>query len=1244
MTSLTNALERQSSGYFKEGDLVIDHVISKEILEQFITWATGKDANSVFIMGTIEEEDATVQTSADQLQVALNAWWVWACADGRSRNSANMADSLSNGSATLDTLKTYMSSSTNLRKVNNTVTAIHSLDQAQEEFDKKSMSHNKIGGSDAIVDDNSFIQLVAKGIIPLYADNEQQVSGAAVSLENPNASRAFLCAKCVYMAYLFNKYQGEIKKTVKKIEKERQSLNSERQSYREANLEVSLDASPLLKGLITKQAMLQRVINEINEVYRNLVSGGELKTPYLLWEFLGRAPGLPDDISKITFGTKVDGKYEIHEGSTPSISLRNMSQNYTWLVTSKNSTDKFRYLQFSSQSVNNGVYEICQGAKAMMDAGVNPEIRYKFYRMATSFALAPFTMFKTMTMNIALMGPPGTGKSTLADKLGKFAAAVGWLTSSEMIEPKASEIISNVRGETAINTRSYLNASLGRMCFIDEAYSLTPPGDAAGKEFADELTEFTTNHKGMLMIVVAGYVEEMTNDFFTSNIGLPRRFPTKIILGVKTPRQCLDAFIWQLMNKMGVSGSNVGGINIKQLTKQQRPFFISQCCIWFPVFNILLGKRFKQQENGLQKQLGDDPVNLLKYYYADVDLLAEIYMRYLMSEGLFYKSRNWAGGHKFKFGGSSSGISASEPFDYSDIVTRVVNDWLSTRTGENTRVEAINISKGGYLDLPLTDDIPLFRKMKEYIQDPKENGDQLLHLAKDMIAKNICLWPIHYPEPQGTRGQDFAYCPVSSVGISFKAKDINAPGKVPFSGSYSWITKLGAIKAKLGGAVGAASLADHKKILEKKKRALARIEKKYKKKHQGRIDRINRMKIQHPVVLADIDTSSIANDEDFEKTLNDIEGKLNAMDQQQQLIQSLTDTALKTEDEKSNLELLLREKQLELESKLIQSQGDITQVQQQYSQELDDKSQEIAELSQKLNEKLDSDDEARIRAELQERINNYEQVQQNQDVKLKRMQENHLEKISGLYEQIEALSGLDIANMKKKLQDIENKYEEKIQKIDIEEQKNEDDDVDFEDMRAELEDRKTKAMVNIQNQIDALEKEQAQNAQRKKEAVRAAAAAAVAIQNKIQEAERRRASKLNKRIKKFKTAARAIGKLSKGASDKVRDNKKVALAGAVEVAKVKRAKQRIKKLKTAARAIGKLSKGASDKVRDNKKVALAGAVEVAKVKRAKQRIKKLKDNYKQFVRNKPKNLRQGTLEVLLGGGAKLHPKNNTLKF
>lgn len=703
----------------------------------------------------------------------------------------------------------------------------------------------RIGSEDEpIVDDNAFIQLVANGNLPVV----RPLPGLEDELP---AINAFLCAKCVYQSYLFMQNRARLLEVVEKIKAERLSIDSKRQSYRDARLKVETKVTPMMRILVEKQAVLQHQINTINEMFRELLApNSPIKTPFKLWIAITKKPDVAaSGITSLNYSKRVSAKYEakLDEQGMPFVNFKNVTDSYEQLC-------RGNHLLFSESTVDQAKFDICYGAKDMIDAGVEDHIRHKFYRMATSFAISPVTMFGTMAMNIALMGAPGTGKSTLAKKIGEFAHAVGWLTSNGVQEPKPSDLISNVRGQTAIQTRAFLNASLGQMCFIDEAYALTPPGDAAGKEFADELTEFLTNHKGMVMVMVAGYEKEMRNDFFSSNIGLPRRFPTKIILGEKTPKDCFHAFMLHVTDIIGKE--SIGAINVHQFSQAQIPFFLVQASIWIPVFNILLGKRFKVNEKtGLSVAIEDDPTNLLDAYYSDVRLIAEIYCRYLMSEGLFHKT---IGDSKYDNGQGS--VNPQNPFNIASIVANVLNDWLSTKNNCNTFVSDVGAEGVGNSIVPYHyfpyDDAFLnqcgLNVFKNFMDDPVGNGSAAILKARTLLDSRVCVWPVTL-----SNGDNSLYFPNVTISVSFRVKNLGAPGKVPFSAAYSWYVRKSVVAGQLsssnGPAPNAGILVERAKQLRKRQQT-ERIINQYHKEQQEQVKRMTKLADK----MRDISTEQIA--------------------------------------------------------------------------------------------------------------------------------------------------------------------------------------------------------------------------------------------------------------------------------------------------------------------------------------------------------------------------------------------------
>lgn len=129
-------------------------------------------------------------------------------------------------------------------------------------------------------------------------------------------------------------------------------------------------------------------------------------------------------------------------------------------------------------------------------------------------------------MHSVLYGPPGTGKTEIATILGKMYSKIGILKNNVFKKVNRSDLVAGYLGQTAIKTSKVIDECLGGCLFIDEAYSLANnyEGDSFTRECIDTLCESLSKHKGELMVIIAGYKEELKNSFFMANRGLESRF------------------------------------------------------------------------------------------------------------------------------------------------------------------------------------------------------------------------------------------------------------------------------------------------------------------------------------------------------------------------------------------------------------------------------------------------------------------------------------------------------------------------------------------------------------------------------------------------------------------------------------------------------------------------------------------------------------------------------------------------
>lgn len=129
-------------------------------------------------------------------------------------------------------------------------------------------------------------------------------------------------------------------------------------------------------------------------------------------------------------------------------------------------------------------------------------------------------------MHSVIYGPPGTGKTEIAKIMGGIFCKIGILKKNTFKKVTRSDLIAGYLGQTALKTRDVLKDSLGGVLFIDEAYALgnNERRDSFAKECIDTLCEGLSHHKNNLMVIIAGYEEELRDCFFSYNEGLESRF------------------------------------------------------------------------------------------------------------------------------------------------------------------------------------------------------------------------------------------------------------------------------------------------------------------------------------------------------------------------------------------------------------------------------------------------------------------------------------------------------------------------------------------------------------------------------------------------------------------------------------------------------------------------------------------------------------------------------------------------
>ncbi|KAJ6008136.1 P-loop containing nucleoside triphosphate hydrolase protein [Penicillium herquei] len=165
--------------------------------------------------------------------------------------------------------------------------------------------------------------------------------------------------------------------------------------------------------------------------------------------------------------------------------------------------------------------------------------------------------------NYVFRGPPGTGKTTTARRMGEIFYRMGLLATSEVIECSVTDMIGEYVGSTGPKVLEVFERGLGKVLFIDEAYRLFPGPDQRGSFASEAIGEIvgaltSPRFQNNMVVILAGYGPGM-DSLIASNPGLRSRFKQVMTFDSLSGEQCAQLLV-QVLNKQGVLDTSPVGV------------------------------------------------------------------------------------------------------------------------------------------------------------------------------------------------------------------------------------------------------------------------------------------------------------------------------------------------------------------------------------------------------------------------------------------------------------------------------------------------------------------------------------------------------------------------------------------------------------------------------------------------------------------------------------------------------------
>lgn len=133
------------------------------------------------------------------------------------------------------------------------------------------------------------------------------------------------------------------------------------------------------------------------------------------------------------------------------------------------------------------------------------------------------------SLHMCFTGAPGTGKTTVAIRMGAILAKMGYARRGHVVLATRDDLVGQYVGHTAPKTKEMIKKAMGGVLLVDEAYYLYNAANDRdyGQESVEILLNVMENNQDDLVVALAGYKDRM-DQFFSYIPGMMSRIGNHI--------------------------------------------------------------------------------------------------------------------------------------------------------------------------------------------------------------------------------------------------------------------------------------------------------------------------------------------------------------------------------------------------------------------------------------------------------------------------------------------------------------------------------------------------------------------------------------------------------------------------------------------------------------------------------------------------------------------------------------------